>query len=157
MEKKSGLYIGETSETPLGKLWLAVSDLGLVAIECGVTQSEFEAYLVKRFKRPVEVAPEQVRTAAGQLIKYLSGQQQAFSLVIDWTVLRPFQQAVLRATSEIPYGETRTYKEIADRQATCRACRGPRRSHQSDAACAALSSCNRCGWEIARIWSGRRD
>jgi len=115
MEKKSGLYIGETSETPLGKLWLAVSDLGLVAIECGLTQSEFEAYLVKRFKRPVEVAPEQVRTAAGQLIKYLSGQQQAFSLEIDWTVLRPFQQAVLRATSEIPYGETRTYKEIAER------------------------------------------
>ena len=57
MQKKSGLYIGETGETPIGKLWLAVSDLGLVAIECGLTQAEFEAYLVKRFKRTVEFAP----------------------------------------------------------------------------------------------------
>jgi len=115
MQKKSGLYIGETRETPIGKLWLAVSDLGLVAIECGLTQAEFEAYLVKRFKRTVEIAPERIRTAAGQLDEYLSGRQRAFTLVIDWTVLRPFQQAVLRVTSEIPYGETRTYKEIAGR------------------------------------------
>ena len=115
MQKKSGLYIGETGETPLGKLWLAVSDLGLVAIECGLTRAEFEAYLVKRFKRTVELAPERVRTIAGQLNEYLSGRQRLFTLVIDWTVLRPFQQAVLQATCEIPYGETRTYKEIAER------------------------------------------
>ena len=115
MSKKSGLYIGETSETPIGKLWLAGSDLGLVAIECGLTRAEFEAYLAKRFKRTVEFAPERLREAARQLQKYLSGQQQAFALEIDWTVLRPFQQAVLQATSEIPYGETRTYKEIAGR------------------------------------------
>ena len=115
MLKKSGLYIGETGETPIGKLWLAVSDLGLVAIECGLTRAEFEAYLVKRFKRAVELAPQRVRTAAGQLNEYLSGRQRAFTLVIDWTVLRPFQQAVLQATSEIPYGETWTYKQIAER------------------------------------------
>jgi O-6-methylguanine DNA methyltransferase len=132
MQKKSSLYIGETSETPIGKLWLAVSDLGLVAIECGLTQSEFEAYLVKRFKRPVEVAPEQIRTVASQLIKYLSGQQRAFSLVIDWTVLRPFQQAALRATSEIPYGETRTYKEIAERIGRPRAARAVGRAEATN-------------------------
>ena len=42
MQAKSGLYIGETVETPIGKLWLAVSDLGLVAIECGLTQAELQ-------------------------------------------------------------------------------------------------------------------
>jgi O-6-methylguanine DNA methyltransferase len=115
MQGKSGLYIGETGRTPIGKLWLAVSDLGLVAIESGLTQAEFEAYLVKRFKRTIEVAPERIRAAAGQLNKYLSGQQRAFTLDIDWTVLRPFQESVLRATYAIPYGETRTYKDIAER------------------------------------------
>ena len=115
MQKKFGLCIGETRETPIGKLWLAGSDLGLVAIACDLTQAGFEAYLVKRFKRTIEVAPERIRAAAEQLNKYFSGQQRAFTLEIDWTVLRPFQQAVLRATSEIPYGETRTYKEIAER------------------------------------------
>jgi O-6-methylguanine DNA methyltransferase len=115
VEKKSGLFIGETSPTPVGKLWLAVSDLGLVAIECGLNQAEFEAYLVKRFKRSVELAPEHIRKAAGQLTEYLCGRLRRFTLEIDWTVLRPFQQAVLVATYQIPYGETRTYKEIAER------------------------------------------
>ena len=115
MQAESGLYIGETVETPIGKLWLALSDLGLVAVECGLTQPEFEAYLVKRFKRPVQLDPPRVREAAGQIDKYLSGLQHAFTLGIDWTVLRPFQLAVLQATCAIPYGETRTYKEIAER------------------------------------------
>jgi O-6-methylguanine DNA methyltransferase len=114
MQAKSGLYIGETVETPIGKLWLAVSDLGLVAVECGLTQAEFEAYLVKRFKRPIQPAQSHVLEAAGQIEKYLSGLQRLFTLQIDWTVLRPFQLAVLQATRDIPYGETRTYKEIAE-------------------------------------------
>ena len=59
--------------------------------------------------------PQRVLEAAGQIDSYLSGQQRTFTLGIDWTVLRPFQQAVLQATCEIPYGETRTYKEIAER------------------------------------------
>jgi len=107
------LYTGQTGETTLGRFWLAVSDLGLVAVDWGRTRAEFEAWLSKRFKCTVEVAPEHVREAAKQLKEYLSGRRRAFTLVIDWTVLRPFQQSALQATYEIPYGETRTYKEIA--------------------------------------------
>ena len=107
------LYIGQTGETTLGRFWLAASDLGLVAVDWGRTRAEFEAWLSKRFKCPVEYSPEHVREASKQLKEYLSGQRWAFTLVIDWTVLRPFQQSALQATYEIPYGETRTYKEIA--------------------------------------------
>ncbi|HEX7620001.1 MAG TPA: methylated-DNA--[protein]-cysteine S-methyltransferase [Anaerolineales bacterium] len=110
MEK---LYIGQTGKTPLGKFWLAASDLGLVAVEWGQTQAEFDAYLTKRFKRTAEYVPEYIRESATQLMEYLSGQRRIFTMVIDWTVLRQFQQSVLHATFEIPYGETRTYKEIA--------------------------------------------
>jgi O-6-methylguanine DNA methyltransferase len=110
MEK---LYIGQTGKTPLGKFWLAASDLGLVAVEWGQTQAEFDAYLTKRFKRTVEYVPEYIRESATQLMEYLSGQRRVFTMVIDWTVLRQFQKTVLHATFEIPYGETRTYKEIA--------------------------------------------
>ena len=107
------LFIGQTGKTPLGRFWLAVSDLGLVAIEWGQSQAEFEAYLTRRFKRAIELAPEHIRQAETQLKEYLSGQRQTFTLDIDWSVLRPFQQSVLHATWAIPYGETRTYKEIA--------------------------------------------
>ena len=55
-----------------------------------------------------------------------------FTLVIDWTVLRPFQQAVLQATYEIPYGETRTYKEIAERIGRPRAARAVGRAEATN-------------------------
>jgi O-6-methylguanine DNA methyltransferase len=126
------LYIGQTGETPLGRFWLAASDLGLVAVEWGRTRAEFDAYLSKRFKRTVKYAPSHVRQAATQLKEYLNGRQRAFSLVIDWTVLRQFQQSVLQATYEIPYGETRTYKEIAGRIGRPRATRAVGRAEATN-------------------------
>jgi methylated-DNA-[protein]-cysteine S-methyltransferase len=108
------LYTGELKDTPIGDLWLAVSEQGLAAIEWGKSQAEFETYLAKRFKRPVEHAPKRVAEWALQVREYLEGKRRAFTLVIDWTVLRPFQRAALQATYRIPCGETRTYKEIAE-------------------------------------------
>ncbi|MEZ0397206.1 MAG: methylated-DNA--[protein]-cysteine S-methyltransferase [Anaerolineales bacterium] len=108
------LYIGQANATPLGDLWIAVSDAGLAAIAWGQTQAEFAAWLGRRFKRAVESNPKMTAQAASELREYLSGKRRHFTLVIDWTLLRPFQQTVLRATYEIPYGETRTYKQIAE-------------------------------------------
>jgi O-6-methylguanine DNA methyltransferase len=132
MQKKSELYIGETGETPIGKFWLAASDLGLVAVEWGLTQAEFEAYLSKRFKRTVVFAPQHVSQVAGQLNDYLCGHRRSFTVMIDWTVLRPFQQAVLQATHEIPYGETRTYKEIGESIGRPRAARAVGRAEATN-------------------------
>jgi methylated-DNA-[protein]-cysteine S-methyltransferase len=126
------LYIGQTGKTILGKFWLAVSDLGLVSVEWGQTRAEFDAYLSRRFKRTVEYAPEYVDQAASQLTEYLSGQRQVFTLVVDWTVLRSFQQSVLQATCRIPYGETRTYKEIAASHGNPRAARAVGRAEATN-------------------------
>lgn len=112
--QQSALYIGETGQTPIGKLWLAVTDLGLAAVEWGQSQAEFEAYLVKRFKRPVTYDPKKVKDASKELTEYLNGKRRLFTIIIDWTVVRPFQRAVLQATYYIPYGETRTYKEVSE-------------------------------------------
>ncbi len=114
MEKTATLFTGELKGTPLGDFWLAASELGLAALEWGCTQADFEAYLTRRFKRAVAYAPEHVRRAAMQVQEYLCGDRRDFTLAVDWTLLRPFQQAVLHATAAIPYGELRTYKEIAE-------------------------------------------
>jgi O-6-methylguanine DNA methyltransferase len=126
------LYIGQTGMTALGRLWLAASEVGLAAVEWGQTRAEFEAYLSKRFKLTVEYAPQRVRPAAVQLKEYLGGQRQVFTLQIDWTVLREFQQLVLHTTCEIPYGETRTYKEIAGRIGRPRAARAVGRAEATN-------------------------
>lgn len=112
---KSCLYYGQTGDTKIGKLWVAISEnQSLVAIESHMDRAEFEAYLCKRFKRPIQYAPKRLHEASEQLADYLSGERWAFTLPIDWTVMRPFQRSVLQATYDIPYGETRTYKQIAE-------------------------------------------
>jgi len=53
-----------------------------------------------------------IKKAAAHIEEYLSGKRKRFSLplVMHGT---EFQRAVWRALQDIPYGETRSYKEIA--------------------------------------------
>jgi len=110
MEK---IYTGNTGRTPLGILWLAVSEKGLVAVEFDLSRDEFNAYVEERFKRPVRRSPAHTARAAKQLQEYLRGKRRKFTFPIDWSVLRPFQRSALQATYAIPFGETRTYGELA--------------------------------------------
>ncbi len=109
----SPLYIGQLTGTPLGDIWLAVSDLGLVAVEWAASAADFSSWLARRFKRTIEPAPERVADAARELGEYLNGERREFSIPVDWSVMRPFQQKVLQLTFAIPYGETRTYRDLA--------------------------------------------
>ena len=63
-----------------------------------------------------------IREAAAQLMDYLDGKRRAFEVPIamDGT---EFQQAVWNALREIPYGETRSYRQIAERIGRPKACR----------------------------------
>ncbi len=107
------ISIGSTGPTPLGDLWVAVAENGLVAVEFPATQEAFIAWLQKRQDGKIEFAPEKVEAAVTQLREYAAGERKEFTLPIDWSVLSEFQQKTLQATVEIPYGETRTYKELA--------------------------------------------
>ena len=107
------LFIHHTGPTPLGDIWLAMSENGLVAVEFPSSEPAFAAYLEKRFRCRVESGPARGEDAADQLRAYAQGEHRAFDIPIDWSVLTPYQRRVLQATAEIPYGETRTYKEIA--------------------------------------------
>lgn len=107
------IFIGHTGPTPLGDLWVAASEHGLVAVEFPTTQAEFAAWLGKQHAAQIEFDPPKVEQALAQLREYALGERREFDLPIDWSALREFQRRALQATFEIPYGETRTYKEIA--------------------------------------------
>lgn len=106
------VYVGELNETPLGDFRLAVSDFGLIAIEWTDSQPEFDSYLA-RLKRPIQPNPKKVAPYAKELREYLTGKRTAFTIPIDWTLFTPFQREALQAVFRIPYGETRTYMDIA--------------------------------------------
>ncbi len=60
--------------------------------------------------RTTDVSPL-LREACAQLADYFAGQRQAFDLPLDMGT--GFQGQVRRAMAAIPYGQTRTYGELA--------------------------------------------
>ena len=125
-------YIGNTGPTPLGDLWVAVSENGLVAVDFPTTQTDFIARLEKHRGGPVEFAPEKVREAVEQLREYAAGNRREFSMPIDWSVLNDFQHRALKFTAAIPYGQTRTYKYIAVELGNPRAARAVGRAEATN-------------------------
>ncbi len=107
------IYLGELKGTPLGDLRLAASTFGLLAVEWADSQPELLAYLLHRLKGDVEESQKHTRPYAKEIGEYLKGKRREFTFAIDWSTLRPFQLKTLKAVFEIPYGETRTYAEIA--------------------------------------------
>lgn len=106
------IYLGELNNTPLRDFRIVVSDLGLVAIEWADAQPELDRYL-RRLKRPLETNQKKTAPYAKELKEYLQGKRTAFTIPIDWTPFTPFQRETLQAIFRIPYGETRTYIDIA--------------------------------------------
>jgi methylated-DNA-[protein]-cysteine S-methyltransferase len=52
-------------------------------------------------------------TAISQVNAYLLGKLTQFDVPVDWEGISPFARKVYRATMAIPFGEIRTYGEIA--------------------------------------------
>ncbi len=113
MTERLPIFLGRLADTPLGPLWVAVSETGLVAVEWEANTSGLDAYLTRRLRRPVILHETHTAAWRQELDEYLHGRRKAFSLPIDWGTLRPFQRAVLQHVYSIPYGETRSYGDIA--------------------------------------------
>ena len=88
-------------ETKLGSVTFVEEDGALLAI---TTQHTYEG---ERLETPL------IQEAYRQLSEYLIGERKSFDLPLNprGTV---FQQQVWKALCDIPYGETRSYKQIAE-------------------------------------------
>ena len=109
----STIYFSNVKDTPIGEIWLACSERGLVAVEWDSKRSELLDYLTRRLKSPVEENPRRLTHTTSRLREYLAGKRRRFTIAIDWSLMRPFQREALLATFAIPYGQTSTYGEIA--------------------------------------------
>ena len=113
MKSHLPIYIGQLKKSHLGDLWVAISEKGLVAIEWDDAKDEFDSYLTHRLKRACILDQRRTSIPLQQLNEYLRGRRTEFTIRIDWDSLRPFQREALKHVYAIPYGETRTYGEIA--------------------------------------------
>ena len=110
-------------ETPIGPVFVAISNSGLFDVAFGVTnQLRYVARLGTRVERAL---PDQ-RAVSGvleQLDSYFSGNVTRFSIPLDLRVPTDFTDRVLRNASRIPFGQTMSYGEIAKRVDSPRASR----------------------------------
>jgi O-6-methylguanine DNA methyltransferase len=100
------LFFSRTS-SPVGPLFLAASENGLVRLEFEERVQSLDAKAIQ-----LRECTSHISRYLDQLDEYFAGQRREFSIPLD---LRgtPFQLACWRALLAIPYGETRTYADIA--------------------------------------------
>lgn len=125
-------WIGVLEASPLGPIWVAVSERGLVAVETAPDQAAIRVSLQRLGFDQVVLDPQRSAPAVRQIGEYLRGERRAFDLPIDWSVLTPFQQRALRATCEIPYGQVLTYGELACQLGQPRAARAVGRAEATN-------------------------
>ncbi len=58
-----------------------------------------------------------------ELDQYFKGQRKEFTIPLVFTIGTDFQKRVWQALLQIPYGETRSYKEVAEIAGSPKACR----------------------------------
>lgn len=98
----------------LGNIGVAVNDNGLLRLEMFQENKDAFLQLNSQFGEGEYIfsVPE-TRTVVEQIQAYLNKEIKNFSLPIDWGIYTDFQRAVLQETYAIPYGETRSYGEVA--------------------------------------------
>lgn len=94
--------------SPVGELTLVASDSGLAAI-LWEDDDPARVRLAPRVETPDHPV---LRETARQLGQYFAGERWAFDLPLDFHGT-DFQKAVWQALLAIPFGETRSYAEIA--------------------------------------------
>ena len=130
--KDEKIYVGNLSTSPLGPIWVAVSDDGLVAVEVSADQEALNSELSRLGYDQIEIDQQKIAAALREIREYLDGERKAFDMQIDWSVLTPFQERALRATYEIPYGGVKTYGEIAQQLGNPRGARAVGRAEATN-------------------------
>ena len=116
----------ESWDSPFGKLTVSCSNKGLRALHIGPERIRANGSLSRARKRNAnqttaefirasesnEPGARLARQAIAELQEYAAGRRKRFTLPLDLQGT-PFQRKVWKALCAIPYGETRSYLQIA--------------------------------------------
>ena len=101
-------------DSPFGTLLAARTDRGLVRLAFPEEDADVVLEgLAHRISPRVVEASAPLDVVRRELEEYFAGHRRALALALDWSLIGPFGQRVLKVTSEIPYGGVLTYSEVA--------------------------------------------
>ena len=100
-------------DCPMGQLLVAATDKGICSVKLGNSGQALEEHLLAEFPS-ANHQPDGGHLAiwAAEILSYLDGEKTGLDLPLDIQATA-FQQQVWRMLRTIPYGETRTYQQVA--------------------------------------------
>ena len=102
------------ADSPFGPLLLAATPRGLVKVSLpAYDPEETLEEIAARISPRVLEAPAHLDEVRRELDLYFDGKLTEFDLPLDWQLTTGFRRKAQRAISRIPYGQTRSYTEIA--------------------------------------------
>jgi methylated-DNA-[protein]-cysteine S-methyltransferase len=113
-----------TMDSPIGTLLLMATRRGLVRVAFeSENRDEVLGEVAANLSPRILEAPRRLDTVRRELDSYFSGRLRDFDLDLDWSLVGPFAQRVLRRTSRIPYGAVASYGHVAHEIGSPRAAR----------------------------------
>jgi methylated-DNA-[protein]-cysteine S-methyltransferase len=110
-------------ESPVGQLFVGVSDRGLCVISYEADPDLQVERLARGFGSRVLRSPRPVDPTRRQLDEYFAGKRKRFDLDIDLRLARDFGRTVLEELGRVPFGEITTYGALAARAGKPKAAR----------------------------------
>ncbi|MBN8591663.1 MAG: bifunctional DNA-binding transcriptional regulator/O6-methylguanine-DNA methyltransferase Ada [Anaerolineae bacterium] len=110
----AGMHIRYTiSECPLGYLLVGATERGLCAVSLGDSPAAVEQWLQTDYPQAeLEQADAGLAAVVEQLVRHLAGDLPHLDLPLD-VQATAFQLRVWETLRQIPYGETRSYAQVA--------------------------------------------
>jgi AraC family transcriptional regulator of adaptative response/methylated-DNA-[protein]-cysteine methyltransferase len=100
-------------DSPVGRLLVAATERGVCAVAMGPSDAQLERALVREYPSAVIVADRGALAGwTNQILAHLAGRRPRLDLPLD-VQATAFQWQVWTALGSIPYGQTRSYAEVA--------------------------------------------
>jgi methylated-DNA-[protein]-cysteine S-methyltransferase len=107
----------ERHDSPLGVIIVGATRDGLVRV--GLPAEDEDAVLQQLAERVsarvLHASRDSLTQTRRELDEYFDRTRQEFGVPLDWRLTGGFRREVLRATAEIPYGHTASYRDVATR------------------------------------------
>jgi len=111
--KAQKVWVDEVIINNFGPISIAMTQDGLIAVSIKQSLSEFVIAMKGIVQEDIIIEKERTATLTQQIREYFDGSRREFEVVIPWRIFPLFQQEVLKIVMTIPYGEVRTYGNIA--------------------------------------------
>ena len=109
-------------DTPIGPLTLAATPTGLVRVGFGHEDDVLTELAADVSPRVVRL-PKRLDGLRRQLDEYFAGRRHRFDVALDRRLSHGYRRTVLEELSRVPYGETVSYKDLAERTGNPKASR----------------------------------